>query len=640
MNPRLRLAVLALILTVLATGACPAARNDDAKALLDSAPQASQYPNAGFVNLIDEARQTIKPDGSWTTTTRVTAKIFNERGRSIANVHLAYNSAFEKIKILRARTIKKDGTVVEVKQEDIREISPFAGFAMYTSVKAKVMIMPAIENDCIIDYEWQISGRTSIMPSQFFVVWYFQSREPTKLSRYTLEIPAGRIVKQASTHANVVPSQIYSKDGKTMTYIWEGKDYPEINPEPYMPSYEEIAPWFELSTVGEWKDVASWYWKLIEPQMKPAVEIEQAVMELTKDKQTPADKAKAIYYWVEDRIRYVGLEFGAGAYEPHSASDVFKNRYGDCKDQATLLVTMLRCAGVKAWPVLVPTGFKGTTSARLPSPGVFNHAIAVAEIDGKKVWLDSTAEVCPFGEVPPPDRGCEVLVIKDGVGEWAKIPEYAPEENKTTQTSSITLDPTGGISASVSYVASGSGDLSARGTYKYAKPNRVKESFEATVSEITAGATLKNYSVGDPMRRDEPLRVTYDFEAGGWADRTRKFLIFRPSLYQDALSGTPFSKSDRTYDISFGGRSMSVAETEITLPDGFTVEEIPQNVTLNSDFATFDRTYTLDGGKLKVVETLTRRDAKIPASRYAEVKKFYEGAIQAQKAQVVLRAAE
>ena len=233
-----------------------------------------------------------------------------------------------------------------------------------------------------------------------------------------------------------------------------------------------------------------------------------------------------------------------------------------------------------------------------------------------------------------------MLIIKDGVGEFAKIPEYMPEENKTTQTANIVLNPDGGISASVGYVASGSGDLSARGTYKYAKPNRVKESFEATVSDISPGATLKTYTVGDPMRRDEPLKVSYNFEAGGWADRTRKFLIFRPSLYQDALSGTPSRRPDRSYDISFGGRSMSVAETDITLPDGFIVEEIPRDVTLKSDFATFERTYQLDGQKLKVVETLVRRDAKVPAARYPEVKKFYEYAIQAQKAQVVLRAAE
>ena len=634
-----RVPILALILLLMCSAAYPA-KNDDAKALLQSAPQASEYPNAGFVNLIDEAKQVIKTDGSWTTTTRTTAKIFNERGRRIANVHLAYNSAFEKIKILRARTIKPDGTVIEVKADEIREISPFSGYAMYSSVKAKVMIMPAIENDCIIDYEWQVSGRASLMPNQFWTVWYFQSREPTMLSRYTLEAPTDRVVKQGANKANILPTTTLSQDKKTVTYVWEGTNFPEINPEPFMPPYEEIAPWFEITTVGSWNDVGAWYWKLIEPQMKASVEIEQAVIELTKDKKTDVDKAKAIFYWVEDRIRYVGLEFGAGAYEPHSARDVFVNRYGDCKDQATLLVTMLKAAGIEAHPVLVSTRFKGNTSQRLPSPGIFDHAIVMAEIEGKRIWLDPTAEVCPFGEIPTPDRGREVMVVRDGVAEFVETPDYTPDENRTVQSADIKLDADGGIRAAVSWTASGSGDLSARASYKYSKPSQIKEGFEGTVASISPDAKLNNFSVTDPGRREEPLKVAYDFQAGGWADRTRKFLIFRPSLYQSVLSETPFSKPERQYEISFGSRSSSISETQIALPDGFKVEEVPPNVSLKTDFATYDRTYELNGGTLKIVEKLVRLNAKMPVNRYQEVKKFYEDAIHAQRQQVVLRAAD
>ena len=638
MKPLPRIIIAALILSALACAAAYSAKSDDTKTLLLDAPQASAYPNAGYVNLIDEAKQVIRADGSWTLITHRAAKIFNERGRDIANVHISYNSAFETIKILRARTIRKDGGVVNVPAEEMREISPFSGYSMYSSIKSRVLVMPAIEDDCIIDYEWQISGRNHIMPSQFWTIWYFQSQEPVALSRYTLEVPAGRTFKRILNNMNITP--IVTNDGKTATYVWEGGSYPEIIPEPYMPSLVEICPWLELSSVESWNDVAAWYWKLIEPRMKSTPEINQAVRELTKGKKSPADKAKAILYWIEDRIRYVGLEFGTGAYEPHSAKDVFNNRYGDCKDQATLLVTMLRGAGVKAYPVLVPTKLKGKTSARLPSPGVFDHAIVLAEIDGKRVWMDPTAEVCPFGELPEPDRGREVMVIRDGKGEFLETPSYTADENKTYQTANIKLGPDGGISASVTWTSAGTSDLSARATYRYAKPSQIKDGFEGTIAAISPDARLTNYSVSDPTRRDEPLKLTYDFQAGGWADRTRKFLIFRPSLYQSILSATPFSKSERKYDIAFREESSSVSETQIILPDGFRVEEIPDNVSLKTDFASFDRTYELTGGVLKITEKLIRQDAVIPASRYGEVKKFYESAIQAQKAQVVLRIAE
>jgi len=627
----------ALIILALMTNAIFAAKDYDVKELLQNAPRSSDYPNAGFVNLIDEAEYVVKSDGSWMSITRVTAKIFNERGRDIANVHLAYNSAFEKIKILRARTIKADGTVLEVKPDDIREISPYSGYAMYSSVKAKVMIMPAVEDDCIIDYEWVVSGKQSIMPLHFWTVWYYQSREPTVLSRFTLEVPADRGFGNTAYNVKIAPVVTPSKDGKKVTYVWEGRNFGEIDTEPYMPPLSEICPWFELSSVSDWKEVAAWYWRLIQPQMKPTLEIEQAAAELTKEKQTDIEKARTIYYWVADKIRYVGLEFGASAYEPHSAKEVFNNRYGDCKDQATLLIAMLKAAGVKAYPVLVPIGFKGPTSKRLPSPGIFDHAIAVAEIDGKHIWMDTTAEVCPFGDLPEADRGREVLVIKDGKGEFVQTPEYTAEENSTSQMATIKLNADGGITASVLWTATGSGDLAARTTYKYAKPNKIREGFEATVASISPDARLNDYSVEDPAKRDEPLKISYDFEASGWANRTSKFLIFRPSLYQSILSQTPFSKAQRQFEVLFSGMSSNSSETKIVLPNGFKVEEIPQNVALKTDFAAYDRTYTLDGIILKVVEKLVRQDARIPISRYPEVKKFYEDVIQSQKQQAVLR---
>ena len=637
MRTKPRILILALILVLLAT--CAGYAKDDAKELIQTAPQASQYPNSGFVNLIDEAKEVIKPDGSWTTTTRTTAKIFNERGREIANVQLPYNSAFEKIKILRARTIKKDGTVIDVKSGDIRDISPYSGYAMYSSVKMKVMIMPAIEDDCIIDYEWQVSGKKSIMPPYFWLGWYYQSREPTVLSKFTLEVPTGSRFKNTAYNTKIAPVRTSSNDGRTATIVWEGRDFGEINPEPYMPPVSEICPWFELSSVDTWDQVAVWYRKLVEPQLKATPEILQAVEELTKDKATPTEQAKAIYYWVEDKIRYVGLEFGAAAYEPHSAKDVFDNRYGDCKDQATLLVTMLAAAGIKAYPVLVPVSFRGDTSSRLPSPGMFDHAIALAEIEGKQVWMDTTAEVCPFDQLPESDRGREVLVIKPTGGEFVTTPEFKADENRTVQTVNIKLNADGGITSSVTWYSTGNEDLGARATYKYAKPTEIKEGFESTVVSVCPDATLGNFSVGDPFKRDEPLKVSYDFQAGGWANRTKKFLIFRPSLYQSVLSQTPFSKSDRKFDLDFASTSTNESQTEISLPDGFTVEEIPQNVSLKTDFATYDRTYILDGSTLKIAEKLVRNEARIPLARYPEAKKFYQEAIQAQKQQVVMRLA-
>lgn len=617
-----------------------AGKEDDAKALIQLASQSSKYPNANYINLIDEAKYSIKSDGSWSMTTRYAAKICNERGRSLANVQLPYNSAFEKIKILSARTISKDGAVVDVKPEEIREVSPYSGFAMYSSVKAKIIIMPAIENGCIIDYEWVVEGKHSIMPTHFWTGWYYQTIEPTSISRFTLEVPAKFSFNHLSYNSKVVPDLTTSKDGKTRTYVWEGRDFDGVDPEPHMPPLSDICPWFEMSSVNSWNDVAAWYWKLVEPRMKSSPEIERVVADLIKGKDTDADKAKAIFYWVEDNIRYVGLEFGAGAYEPHSAGDVFANRYGDCKDQATLLITMLKLAGVKAHPVLVSVAFRSPASKRLPAPGIFDHAIAVAEIDGKYLWMDSTAEICPFGELPEPDRGKEALVVKSTGGEFVKTPEYTEEGNRISQTSAIKLNVDGGITASVDWTSTGASDLSARATYKYAKPNQVKEGIETTAAAVCPDAKLLDYSVEGADNHDNTVKIRYNFEANGWASKTGKFLIFRPSLYQGTMSQTPFSKPERKFDIVFPTTSSDLCETEITLPEGSKIDELPQNLSLKSDFGTYEKTYVLQGDTLKVSELLVHKAVKVEVARYQEVKKFFEDVIKSQKQQIVLRLPE
>lgn len=640
MNNRARFLIVALICAAYISGAAFASQDADVKALLQSAPPSSDYPNAGYINLIDEAWYTIRSDGSWTCRTRTTQKICNERGRSAANVQIGFNSAFEKIKILRARTIKKDGAVIDVKPSEIQEVTPYSGYAMYSSVKAKVLIMPAIEDDCIIDYEWEVTGKKTIMPPHFWNGWYFQSGEPSILSRFTLQTPANNGFGSQPYNTDIKPVVTTSKDGKTKTYVWEGHDFPEIEHEPYMPPRSEFCPWFEVSSVTSWDDVAAWYWNLVEPQMKSSPEIEQQVADLIKSRQTDEEKAKAIYYWVEDNIRYVGLEFGASAYEPHGARDVFANKYGDCKDQATLLVTMLRQAGIKAYPVLLSVSYRGSLNRRLPSPGQFDHAIALAEIGGKQYWLDSTAEVCTFGDLPEADRGRDVLVIRDGKGEFIATPSYDAKTNNVEQTVTIDLDAQGGIAASVQWTTMGSADLATRGTYKYLKPSKVKESFESVVASIAPDAQLGPFSVSDYSDKDKHMTVAYDFKAGRWAARTGKFLMFKPGLNQNPTGKTPFSKSDRKLDMWFSGASSNTSETVVNLPYGFTVEELPADQSLKSDFALYERKCTLDGRKLTITETIVRQDALVPVSRYAEVRKFYEDIIQAQNQQAILRRSE
>ena len=124
-----------------------------------------------------------------------------------------------------------------------------------------------------------------------------------------------------------------------------------------MPPANTFLPWLEISTVPSWQTIAHWYQGLAVRPDDCLAGNQDTVKTLTAGKTTDTDKARAIYYWVEGQTRYVALELGLSAFQPHAAAAVCRNRYGDCKDMATLLVTMLHEAGIKtAWPVLLGAG--------------------------------------------------------------------------------------------------------------------------------------------------------------------------------------------------------------------------------------------------------------------------------------------
>src|SRR5262249_14199195 len=131
--------------------------------------------------------------------------------------------------------------------------------------------------------------------------------------------------------------------------------------------------------------------------------------EITKDAKTDIAKAQALYAYVTRNIRYVSLSFGMGRYQPHAAGEVLTNRYGDCKDKATLLDALFEAEGIRSATALVNS--TGAIDPEIPSPSQFDHAITFVSLDGKDIWLDSTAQVAPFEYLLPQLRGKKALVV-------------------------------------------------------------------------------------------------------------------------------------------------------------------------------------------------------------------------------------
>src|SRR5258708_31341188 len=162
---------------------------------ISSAPASSDWPNSNAARILDLVNVDVKPDGTVVSDYRTTLKLFNERARSLAEVSLPYNASYQTLMVTKARTIKKDGKIIDVNPSDIRTSSPFSDYAMYDDSMVVGFSMPGIEDDCIIDYSWREVTRPLLMPGNFWDFWAFTGNEPVSVSRYILKMPAAKEIE-------------------------------------------------------------------------------------------------------------------------------------------------------------------------------------------------------------------------------------------------------------------------------------------------------------------------------------------------------------------------------------------------------------------------------------------------------------
>lgn len=138
----------------------------DFSAAMKAAPLASDWPDNHYARLLDLGDITVSRDGGTTGVFRETYKLFDKNARDLAEVSLPYNSSYQSLRVLYARTYRRDGTVVSVKPADIRQTSPYSEYLMYDDARAVGFSMPAIEDNCIIDYKYEVITRPVLMPGQ------------------------------------------------------------------------------------------------------------------------------------------------------------------------------------------------------------------------------------------------------------------------------------------------------------------------------------------------------------------------------------------------------------------------------------------------------------------------------------------
>lgn len=219
--------------------------------------------------------------------------------------------------------------------------------------------------------------------------------------------------KTQGTDVQVKVSELGAKFDNLTEYRLHLTYTPEVLSEDAVPTWYDAYPWVQFSEYESWQDVSQWAYQLFQLEDKLSPELNAFI-----DSLKGLEKADAISKatsFIQDDIRYLGLELAENSHKPHHPNETFTNRYGDCKDKSLLLSSVLNKLGIDAWPALVSTTDKGHLDKYLPSHGLFDHAIVTIELDGKSIWLDPTVSYqgTSLQSIHQPEYGQALVIKKD-----------------------------------------------------------------------------------------------------------------------------------------------------------------------------------------------------------------------------------
>jgi len=426
------------------------------------------------VLLYSETNVTVVAADKIRTTVREAYKILRPDGRRRGIVSVYFNPG-RKIKSLHGWCVPVAGKDYEVKDKDATEVSPeMEGAELISDVKYRLLRIPASEPGNIVGYEYEVEERPFFLQDR----WEFQEHDPVRESHYSLQLPASWEFRASwLNHPEIKPTEA----GHNL-WQWTVTDVKAIRNEPAMPPFSGVAGQMVVTLFppgghsangfAAWDDLGKWVNALLAGRMEASPQIKQEVTTLTAGKNTALQKMQAIAQFVQHDIRYVAIEIGIGGWQPHAAPDVFSHRYGDCKDKALLMRSMLQEIGIDSFQVAINTergailpetpphnyGFNHNIVA-IKLPDGLNDAALVATLQHPKLggilFFDPTDQMTPFGQIRGALQANYALLVTPDGGELNALPQQPPAMNSIERTAKLALDASGTLTGDVKEVRLG-----------------------------------------------------------------------------------------------------------------------------------------------------------------------------------------
>jgi len=606
--------------------------------------------DAAAVILYDEYIETIDANGRAVEREREAIRILKPQGRgNTCGVEVDDN---QKINYFRAWTIAADEKQYMAQDTDFSEAGDTRVPVMLSTRKRRVVHPPAVDVGATILCE----SEEQMEPWLQEKIWSLQNGIPVAFEALEIDLPPGRAHSQSWHSFKAVPPVEVSPNH----WRWELKDTPALTLRdiPLRPEWAALAgrmsvQWGDAAIDGtdnQWRAIGAWVTTLEADRPQPSPEITGETQSLLAGAPDFYTKLSRITDFIQKNIRYFVVMRGIGGLQAHYAADIFKNKFGDCKDKTTLLIAMLKVAGIQAFYVPIDDR-RGIVDP--DNPSLFgNHMITAIEIpadvqdprlmaivkakDGKRYLIfDPTNERTPVGNLPSYLQGSYGTLAAGASSQIIALPLLGPDANGTDRKGQFTLAADGTLAGSVDAMHSGPGGADLRMFLKYSDETERRKYWETEIGKDVPGVVLNSFQFVQPPSLANPAEFHYGITAGQYGRMAGSLLLVRPRVVgSDAL---PFDNKPRTVPIDLGATGRWRDSFDITLPAGYAVDETPDPVNVDVEFASYHSSVTAKDNRLHYEREYTVRQVVIPAEKAEAFRKLEGSILSDEKGTAVLR---
>lgn len=542
----------------------------------------------GYADLILEKQVSLEHNATYF---RRGNKILTETGiQNCSEVSVEFDPGYQHL-TFHTIIIRREKTVINqlnLKKIKVIQQEKDLNKSLYNGALTAILFLEDLRKGDVVEYSYTLKGTNPVFGGTFSAMFDTDFSVPLGNIYYKLIVPATREISIKNRGTNIVP--VKQTTPQQVIYEWKLNNVKAVAVQENLPGWYDPYSIVMISEYKSWQQVNDWAMKLFPAVSNVSRGLQKKIAEIRENYSKPEEQTIAALRFVQDDIRYMGMEMGENSHRPNHPDKVFGQRFGDCKDKSYLLCTILNSLGIEASPVLINSRAKKLITEWLPSAKSFDHTTVRVRLNNKYYWFDPTITLQrgDIDHISFPDYQYG-LVIKPGTTDITTI--RAPETGVTKIKEIFDIRDLAG-DARLKVTTQYSGSFADDVRYSFSNTSRsemqktYRDYYASYYEDITADSLRYNDNDTTGV-----LTITeyYSIQQIWELKNGIKKAYFHPYVIDGVLKEPKDKRRNMPYNLSYPAKY--IEEIEIKLMDRWTAEESFDKIETSSFVMTGNMAY-------------------------------------------------